>query len=54
MCIRDRVCSVAQGGEVVISAATRARLKTPRAMEALPPTPVKGKAAPLELYRLVR
>jgi adenylate cyclase len=52
--VASRVCSVAQGGEVVISAATRTRLKTARPMEALPPTPVKGKAAPLELYRLVR
>jgi adenylate cyclase len=52
--IAARVCSVAQGGEVVISASTRDRLLQPAPLEALPLVQVKGRDQPLELYRVIR
>ncbi len=52
--VAARVCSVAQGGEVVISASTRERLRKPVRVEALPPVKVKGREQSLELFRVVR
>jgi adenylate cyclase len=50
--VSARVCTAAQPGEVLISEATRLRLKTGRfALEPLPPVAVKGKAEPLVLHR---
>lgn len=48
-----RVCSVAGDGELVISQQTADRLTRPRfPLTALPPTRVKGKSEPLQLYRV--
>lgn len=54
--VASRVCSVAQPGEVVISAATRDRLRdrSDWVLEPLPPANVKGKDEPLELFRVRR
>ncbi len=50
--VSARVCTAAQEGEILISEATRRRLRTGRfALEALPPVAVKGKAEPLYLHR---
>jgi len=50
--VSARVCNAAQAGEVLVSEATRRRLKTGRfALEALPPVVVKGKTEPLLLHR---
>lgn len=50
--VASRVCCVAGAGEVVVSAATRALLRGEYAFEPLPPARVKGKEAPLELFRV--
>ncbi|MCP3144865.1 GAF domain-containing protein [Pyxidicoccus sp. QH1ED-7-1] len=51
--VASRVCTVAGPGEVLITQSTRERLTDPRwSLEPLPPTPVKGKDAPLTLYRV--
>jgi adenylate cyclase len=48
-----RVCSVAGDGELVITRQTAERLtRSTWPLTALPPTRVKGKAEPLELYRV--
>lgn len=48
-----RVCAAAGDGELVITRATADRLTRRRfALTALPPTVVKGKAEPLELFRV--
>jgi adenylate cyclase len=50
--VSARVCTAAQSGEVLVSEATRRRLKTGRfTLEPLPPVAVKGKAEPLVLHR---
>ena len=50
--VSARVCTAAQEGEILISEATRRRLRTGRfALEALPPVAVKGKTEPLYLHR---
>lgn len=52
--VASRVCSVAKSGEVVISAATLHRLHNRQIPVVLmPPTYVKGKAEPLELYQVL-
>ncbi len=52
--VASRVCGVAGPGEIVITQSTRARLRDPRwKLEPLPPAPVKGKAEPLTLYRVL-
>lgn len=51
--VTSRICNVAQGGEIVLSARTYAALADLNLpCEGLPPTPVKGKAEPLRLYKL--
>ncbi len=53
--VASRVCNVAQADEVVISEATRRKLRTGLfALEPLPLVTVKGKAEPLQLYRVSR
>jgi adenylate cyclase len=49
-----RVCSVARDGELVITKETADALRRPQQlrMTALPPTSVKGKSKPLDLYRV--
>lgn len=50
--VSARVCTAAQSGEVLISEATRLRLKTAKfVLEPLAPVAVKGKAEPLVLHR---
>ena len=50
--VSARVCTAAQEGEVLISEATRRRLRTGRfLLEPLPPVAVKGKTEPLFLHR---
>jgi class 3 adenylate cyclase len=52
--VASRICSAAEGGEILIADSTRALL-TPLgfAMEALPPVAVKGKGEPLQLHRIL-
>ena len=52
--VASRICSVAEGGEILIADSTRALL-TPLgfAIEALPPVAVKGKGEPLQLHRIL-
>ncbi|WP_246357565.1 adenylate/guanylate cyclase domain-containing protein [Pyxidicoccus fallax] len=51
--VASRVCSAAGPGEVLITQSTKERLADPSwKLELLPPTPVKGKDAPLTLYRV--
>jgi adenylate cyclase len=50
--VSARVCTAADAGEILISEATRRRLRTGRfALQALPPVAVKGKVEPLYLHR---
>ena len=52
--VSARICSAAQSGQILISAETRRRLKRPGwKLRRLPPVAVKGKAEPLELFRVV-
>lgn len=51
--IASRVCQLAEPGEVLIAQSTLDRLRRRVACEALPPCGVKGKAAPLRVYRLL-
>jgi class 3 adenylate cyclase len=51
--VSSRVCSAAEAGEIVVSAATRAALTGGGfELEALPPVSAKGKDAPLDVYRV--
>jgi adenylate cyclase len=51
--LASRICAAAAAGEVLIAESTRARLAPGRwPLSALPPTRVKGKQAPLSLYRI--
>ncbi|MFP2924915.1 adenylate/guanylate cyclase domain-containing protein [Pyxidicoccus sp. 3LG] len=51
--VASRVCTAAGPGEVLITESTRQRLADPHwRLERLPPTQVKGKDAPLTLYRV--
>lgn len=52
--VSSRICNVAQAGEIVISQSTYEKLGhfPPTFFEKLLPTKVKGKANPLQLYRL--
>lgn len=52
--VTSRICNVAKAGEIVISQDTVDRLQNKNLpMEELPPTMVKGKTEPLQLYRLL-
>jgi adenylate cyclase len=48
----SRLCSAAGRGEILVSAAFRERLRLPFDFEALDPIRVKGKAQPLEVFRV--
>jgi adenylate cyclase len=52
--VAARICNAAAAGEVLIDATTRARIgeHCPWPLEALAPVRVKGKAEPLELFRV--
>jgi adenylate cyclase len=50
--LAQRLQQLAAGGETVLSEATFERLASAPAVEALPPTQVKGRAAPVVAYRL--
>ncbi|MGB0561272.1 MAG: adenylate/guanylate cyclase domain-containing protein [Spirulinaceae cyanobacterium] len=52
--VTSRICNVAQAGEILLSEETRRRLSPTDTlpMTPLPPVKVKGKQAPLQLYRL--
>lgn len=51
--VASRVCSAASAGEILITQSTFDVLSDKRwPLERLPPTPVKGKDAPLTLYRV--
>jgi adenylate cyclase len=51
--VAARVCSVAIAGQVLVTEATRARLRDPGwVLSALPPVEVKGKEAPLVLHEV--
>jgi len=53
--VASRVCTAAQPGEVLVSAATWERLSSDEfGLESLPPVAVKGKVDPLYLYRVSR
>ena len=52
--VANRICSVAEAGEILIADSTRALLTRPGfALEALPPVAVKGKGEPLQLHRVL-
>jgi adenylate cyclase len=50
--LAQRLQQLAAGGETVLSQATVERLPSPPVLEALEPTQVKGRAAPVVAYRL--
>jgi DNA-binding NarL/FixJ family response regulator/class 3 adenylate cyclase len=50
--LAQRLQQLAAGGETVLSQATVERLRSPPVLEALEPTQVKGRAAPVVAYRL--
>ena len=50
--VASRICNVAAEREILIDANTAGRLDTGFALEALAPVVVKGKAEPLELFRV--
>ncbi len=51
--VASRICSVAKAGEILLSETTRVQLQgLELPLVALPPVRVKGKAEPLQLYRL--
>jgi adenylate cyclase len=51
--VASRVCGVAEPGQIVISESTRERMRGNRwTLEALGPVALKGKEAPLRLYRV--
>lgn len=51
--VTSRICDVAKAGEIILSASTVKRLNyTDYPLVELPPTHVKGKKEPLQLYRL--
>jgi class 3 adenylate cyclase/CheY-like chemotaxis protein len=50
--LAQRLQQLAAGGETVLSEATFKRLASAPAVEALPPTQVKGRTAPVVAYRL--
>jgi adenylate cyclase len=51
--VASRVCSAASAGEILITQSTHDLLADKHwVLEPLPPTPVKGKEAPLTLYRV--
>ena len=45
-----RLCSIAKPGEILISRATYEAVRERVEVETLPPTAVKGKAEPLEVF----
>ncbi len=49
----SRLCSRAQAGEIVISANTYEKVKSYFNAEELPPATLKGKAQPLQIYRVL-
>ncbi len=55
--VASRVCGCGGPGLIVITEATRARLRTPASLAlrlaSMPPVPVKGKADPLQLYEVL-
>jgi len=51
--VASRVCGLAEAGEIVLHQCTLDKLRErPWPLHALPPAPVKGKAEPLQVYRL--
>lgn len=50
----SRLCSAAQGGEIIISGAVRAALQVVPPLETLEPMALKGKAQPLAVFRVRR
>jgi adenylate cyclase len=50
----NRLCSIAKAGEIIISEHTYGQVKNYFELEELPPTQVKGKARPLNIYRVIR
>jgi adenylate cyclase len=48
----NRLCSLAKGGEIIVSEHTFERIKEYFHVEELPPTQVKGKARPLKIFRI--
>lgn len=48
----SRLCSAAKAGEILVGARTRALLRSPERLEPIAPLTVKGKAHPLEVFRL--
>jgi adenylate cyclase len=50
----SRLCSLAKAGEVIISEFTYARVRDRFDVQTLTPQPVKGKAQPLRIYRVLR
>ena len=50
--ISSRLCSVAKAGEIILSAATAARLPADIALEKLEPVKVKNVSEPLQIFRV--
>ncbi len=50
----SRLCSLARAGQVLVSEPTLRQLGDRFEVEAMPPTPVKGKSLPLRSYRVLR
>jgi adenylate cyclase len=50
----SRLCSIAKGGEVIVSRAVRDALGDRAEVRPLPPVEVKGKSRPLEVFDVVR
>ena len=48
----SRLCSVAKAGEVIISQETMSKIAAHAQAETLAPVQVKGKAEPLQVYRV--
>jgi adenylate cyclase len=48
-----RLCSIAKGGEIIVSESTYAAVREHFEVVELPPTPVKGKSQPLKIFHVV-
>jgi len=49
----SRLCSAAEGGEILITDEVLRQLRKPTPVEARPPLEVKGKAQPVPVFRVV-
>jgi adenylate cyclase len=49
-----RLCGIADGGQIVVSESTYARLGTRFEVEELPPAKLKGKERPLRIFNVIR